>query len=588
MANKEGISAVLRRNLKDGKEYDKLIPRVKCERTTLGEGDTFYTVDSMKAWIEKFTFQTEKLALKLKGRTLEETVKNIYSFLYNHIQYEADGSLQQLRSPACAWMQRNSGVDCKSYSVFASSILSNLGIKHAIRQVKQAGFFPDQFTHVYIVVPKNQNFKDFTNSATFVLDATKHQNTEGPYLEKVDLPMTKLKHIGLNAPQDERTNKLVENFNRFTQTLLRLGVDLTTVNAIRQKVSDYTSQGIDPKIDIVHDGLIIQGVLYPLVLKKKVPFVVVQNAFYAGLKNPGLSSFASLFENFSGSFEGGSNTTSTTSTNGDMAAGIVDGGLELAASAIPFGSVIKDILDKIGLASNISNVLKYGLSSWGASTTPEDTQKRFAEVGLTWLQAEIASVTPSNIDTKLTQIDATLTGNANFAEGLMQNHSRAESTRLANEWVMNECRKLKDQIIQEFNAQLQSKGVAMTRKMVSSTSAELSRYPIMSMTTKGQDLKPDRYWNSTQFAIYTVDKGSLTSWNNQQQIGGSTSGGSTSGGYNSGGSNYQPGQTANINDGTESKSNTGLIIGGVALASLPLLFFMKKGSTAAPTKKAKK
>jgi len=569
VADKGNISTVLKRNLKDGKEYEKLIPRVKCERTTLGKGDTFFTVDSMKAWIEKYRFQTEKLALKLKGRTLEETVNNIYSFLYNHIQYEADGSLQQLRSSACTWMQRHQGVDCKSFSVFASSILSNLGIKHAIRQVRQPGFFPDQFTHVYVVVPKNQNLKDFSNSTTFVLDATKHQNIEGSFLEKVDLPMTKLNHIGLNAPQDERAQKLVGNFNRFTQTLLRFGVDLPTVNAIRQKVSDYTTKGQDPKIDIVRDGMVIEGVLFPLVLKRKIPFVAVQNAFYGGLKNPGLSSFATLFENFEGTLE------TASSGNGDMAAGIVDGGLEIAASAIPFGSIIKNILDKIGLATNISNVLKYGLSSWGASTTPEDTQKRFAEVGLTWLQAEIASVTPSNIDTKLTGIDIMLTGNANFAEGLMHNHSRAKSTRLANEWVMNECRKLRDEIIKEFDAQLRSKGVKVSVKTVPAESSELNRYPITSMTTKGMDLKGDRYWNTTKFSIYTVDKNSLNSWNTNQQSGGSTTGGST------GGNNIQPGETANINDGSGSKPNQALLIGGMALASIPLFFIMKKGSVAA-------
>lgn len=108
MSNVE-ISAVLKRNLKDGKEYDKLIPRVKCERTNLGEGDTFNTVDWMKDWIEKFSYQTVKLSPKLKGHTLEETVKNIYDFLYRHVQYTADGQLQQLRSPACIWAQRKEG-----------------------------------------------------------------------------------------------------------------------------------------------------------------------------------------------------------------------------------------------------------------------------------------------------------------------------------------------------------------------------------------------------------------------------------------------------------------------------------------------
>lgn len=264
MSNVE-ISAVLKRNLKDGKEYDKLIPRVKCERTNLGEGDTFNTVDWMKDWIEKFSHQTVKLSPKLKGHTLEETVKNIYDFLYRHVQYTADGQLQQLRSPACTWAQRKEGVDCKSYSVFASSILSNLGIKHFIRQVRQPYFFPEEFTHVYVVVPKDQNILNYPeNAPTFVLDATKHQNTEGSYIEKVDLQMTKLKHVGLNAPQDERTIKIIENFNQFSDHLIANGIPLTTVNAIRAEVNKYTSVGQDPKFQIAKDGIVIQGKLFIL------------------------------------------------------------------------------------------------------------------------------------------------------------------------------------------------------------------------------------------------------------------------------------------------------------------------------------
>lgn len=247
MANKVEISAVLKRNLKEGKEYDKLIPRVKCERTILGEGDTFDTVDWMKGWIEKYAYQTAKLSTALKGRSLAETVDNIYRFLYDHVQYTADGALQQVRSPACTWTQRKEGVDCKSYSVFASSILSNLDIKHFIRQVRQPSFYPEEFTHVYVVVPKDQNVNDYSeNAPTFVLDATKHQNTESSYIEKVDLQMTKLKHIGLNAPQDERNQKIVKNFENFSRFLLQKGITVSTVNAIRDRVSKFTSKGRIP------------------------------------------------------------------------------------------------------------------------------------------------------------------------------------------------------------------------------------------------------------------------------------------------------------------------------------------------------
>jgi hypothetical protein len=260
------ISAGLKRKLKSGKEYSKLIPVVKCERTNLGQGDTFNTVNWMKGWIEKYSFQTKKLSPLLQGRSLESTVNNIYRFLYDHIQYEQDGALQQLRSPACTWAQRRSGVDCKSYSVFASSCLSNLGIKHFIRQIRQANYYQEEFTHVYIVVPVDQNVTNYQgNTRTLVLDATKHQNTESNYIEKADVHMVNLKNVGLNAPsqqEDERVKNVSENFETFSKDLIANGISLDIVNSIRNRINHFTSLGKDPKVKIVPKGIVIEGHLF--------------------------------------------------------------------------------------------------------------------------------------------------------------------------------------------------------------------------------------------------------------------------------------------------------------------------------------
>lgn len=561
MANKIGISTALKRDLKEGKEYSKLIPRVRCERTNLGEGDTFHTVDAMRDWIKKFRFQTEKLAPKLVGRDLKETVDNIYNFLYSHIQYEADGALQQLRSPACTWMQRSSGVDCKSFSVFASSILSNLGIDHSIRQVRQPNFYPEEFTHVYVVVPKNQNSSS-NKSATFVLDATKHRNVEGSYIEKVDLNMN-LKHIGLNAPQDERTQRIIENFDKFCAFLLQKGVPVESVNAIRDRVNTFTAKGKDPDIKIVPEGLTVQGLTFPLELREYVPFLAIQQAF-GGPKGLGFASafgrsglgfsFGDAFSKLSsGSFTGGS-------TGGNPTAGIVDAGMELAAGAIPFGNIIKGLLDNLDLSGNISNVLKYGLSSWGASTTPEKKKAQFGEMVYPWLQKELSATTMDNVAEKMTAIDIMLRGNAAFAKGLLHNHSRAKSTRLANDWATKEYTRLANETLEGFNKKFQEIGVRVTKRQVDAKSSEVNRYPITNLIKAGHDLKKDRYWDQTQFYVYSVDKSSLKNWNNglQQQDNGSTGNGSV----------------GNIKPEKES-SNTGLIVGGIAAAALPLFFMIK-------------
>ena len=50
-----------------------------------------------------------------------------------------------------------------------------------------------------------------------------------------------------------------ENFNAFCDHLLKEGVSLEVVNAIRQRVNDFTSAGHDPSFYLVNDGVIIEG-----------------------------------------------------------------------------------------------------------------------------------------------------------------------------------------------------------------------------------------------------------------------------------------------------------------------------------------
>ncbi|SFB72190.1 hypothetical protein SAMN04487907_101257 [Zunongwangia mangrovi] len=261
MAVTQEQNASLKRNLKPGKQYEKLIPAVSCASTDLGQGDTFHTVDEMRDWIIKYAWQTKELAALLYSQDLRLLAHNIYKFSYDHIQYNADGALQQISSPACTWHKRKEGVDCKSFSVFASSILSNLGIKHAIRQVRQPYFNPEHWTHVYVVIYQDQNPESYSkNAPTFVIDATRHHNQEVNYLEKHDLMM--LQHVGLNAPSNvlsaEKQN-IIDNFNKFCLFLLENNVPVATVNAIRSEVNKYTSQGVDPQFAIIDNGISIQG-----------------------------------------------------------------------------------------------------------------------------------------------------------------------------------------------------------------------------------------------------------------------------------------------------------------------------------------
>ena len=140
------------RPIKNGKEYDILFPKPNVEdKIIIEDGEVDQTVDLMKKVVWKYIDDTKKIAKVLKGNTVAQSCDNVWDFLYNHIQYRLDkAGLEQLRRPARSWYERNEGIDCDCFSIFASSILTNMGIQHSFRIAK---YNRDVFQHVYVIVP---------------------------------------------------------------------------------------------------------------------------------------------------------------------------------------------------------------------------------------------------------------------------------------------------------------------------------------------------------------------------------------------------------------------------------------------------
>lgn len=184
------------RVIRKDEKYSSLYPSAKCEIVALGEGNTDFSVEKMVQWITQHQDQTKKVAKALEKSSLENTCASIHDHLYWNFQYKADAEDQLLRSPACAWKQRFDGIDCKSYSILASSILLNLGINHYIKKVGYTQ--PNEFTHVYVVVPINQETNDL-NDGYYMIDGTINTMDEPFFLVSKETLM--LSHYGLNAPQ---------------------------------------------------------------------------------------------------------------------------------------------------------------------------------------------------------------------------------------------------------------------------------------------------------------------------------------------------------------------------------------------------
>jgi hypothetical protein len=106
---------------------------------------------AIEAAIPTAVAQMKQRSNEFKGKTEAETCKKIFDYLKNQINYKADGSEQQVRVPSGLIRTRQG--DCKSYSVFTSAVLTNLGIPH---KLVYASYDPNDSTptHIYVVTNK--------------------------------------------------------------------------------------------------------------------------------------------------------------------------------------------------------------------------------------------------------------------------------------------------------------------------------------------------------------------------------------------------------------------------------------------------
>lgn len=106
---------------------------------------------AIEAVIPAATKQAASIASRYKGKNEAETCKKIFDYLKNNINYKADGANQAVRLPS--GLMRTTQGDCKSYSVFTSAILSNLGIPHKLVYASYDPKDPTP-THIYVMTNK--------------------------------------------------------------------------------------------------------------------------------------------------------------------------------------------------------------------------------------------------------------------------------------------------------------------------------------------------------------------------------------------------------------------------------------------------
>lgn len=207
-----------KRRLKDGREFDHLFPPPSETDTVIKKSANVEdTMQLIRKALPQTQWQTERIAKKLKGRTLEETCSNIWHFVYEHIQYQRDKEgVEQVRSPRRAWWDRKEGVDCDCYTVLILSILRSLKIDCLARITKYPKKYPEvpRWQHVYPIVPKPGHLEDYIDERDWyiVIDCVKDRfDDEQPYLECKDYDM-RLDYLDGFDPQDveEMSDETIE------------------------------------------------------------------------------------------------------------------------------------------------------------------------------------------------------------------------------------------------------------------------------------------------------------------------------------------------------------------------------------------
>jgi len=103
--------------------------------------------DLLVKLVPKAKAQMVTFAQKFKGRTQQETCKNIFDYIKANFTYVADGGEQIIKLPS-ALLRKRVG-DCKSYSLFTASILENLKIPYKFVYTSYSANPIPQ--HVYVV-----------------------------------------------------------------------------------------------------------------------------------------------------------------------------------------------------------------------------------------------------------------------------------------------------------------------------------------------------------------------------------------------------------------------------------------------------
>lgn len=133
-------------------DYSHLIDNHVGTKQYLGDLSLASVLKTMAEFANRHSAQVAKLAKHLYTGNVKQDAFHVWHFIKTNIKYAYDQPGQEeLRTPARTWADRYTGVDCDDYSIFAASLLKEMGYKPFFKTVSFINR-PNRFQHVYVTV----------------------------------------------------------------------------------------------------------------------------------------------------------------------------------------------------------------------------------------------------------------------------------------------------------------------------------------------------------------------------------------------------------------------------------------------------
>jgi len=128
--------------------YSSLNIPVQGKRKTLhSNASNYQLIQAINKQLPEACKQTKSIAKQFKGKSIDQTILNIFNYLKT-IKYTPDTERLQIICLPSVFIRE--GGDCKSFALFTAAILTNLNIPNAL---KYAGYENNKIvSHVYNIV----------------------------------------------------------------------------------------------------------------------------------------------------------------------------------------------------------------------------------------------------------------------------------------------------------------------------------------------------------------------------------------------------------------------------------------------------